>query len=231
MAISTILAFVISAVLLVSFFLIEKRTAQSLLDLSLLRSRPRLAGLAVMTIIVGMHFSVLFLIVQYLQHVLGFPPLMAGLGYLPLSGTMFAVSSTMPRFIAKFGVRALLGTRGVFVAASCMGFAMLDGHSAYFPDVLVPLVVHAIGVAFVFTPGTVAILEGVPDEHAGAASGLPQMDQQAGGALGLAIVAAVYASNAVPNEITSGLDAAFAAAAAISILSSVIAMYTAAKRR
>lgn len=225
-SVSTILSFVISAILLVSFFLIEKRAAQPLLDLSLLRSKPRLGGLAVMAIIVGMHFSVLFLIVQYLQQVLGFAPLAAGLAYLPLSVTMFVVSPTMPRFIAWLGTRALLGAGGVLVAASCVGFAMLDGSSTYFPDVFIPLVLHAIGVALVFTPGTVAILEGVPDEHAGAASGLLQMDQQVGGALGLAVVAAVYAANAMPNDFSSGLGAGFTAAAAISLLSAVIAVRT-----
>lgn len=230
-SVSTILAFVISAVLLVSFFLIEKRAAQPLLDLSLLRSRPRLGGLAVMAIIVGMHFSVLFLIVQYLQQVLGFAPLAAGLAYLPLSMTMFVVSPTMPRFIARFGTRALLGAGGVLVAASCAGFAMLDGRSTYFPAVFIPLVLHAFGVALVFTPGTVAILEGVPDEHAGAASGLLQMDQQVGGALGLAVVAAVYAANAVPKDFSSGLGAGFAAAAAISLLSAVIAVRTGGRRK
>ncbi|HCF4374980.1 TPA: MFS transporter [Pseudomonas aeruginosa] len=226
MAVATIAPFVVSTVLLLSFFLIERRAAQPLLDLSLLQSRPRLGGLAVMAIAVGMHFSVLFLIVQYLQRVLGFAPLIAGLAYLPLSVTMFVVSPTMPRLIARFGTRPLLCAGGVLVAASCVGFAMLDGGSAYCPDVLVPLIVHAVGVALVFTPGTVAILEGVPQEHAGTASGVLQMDQQVGGALGLAVVAAVYAGNAVPDEFSSGLGVAFAAAAAISLLSAAIALRT-----
>ena len=223
---STILAFAISAALLVSFFRIENRAAQPLLDLSLLRSGPRLGGLIVMALIVGMHFSMLFLIVQYLHHVLGFAPLMAGLAYLPLSVTIFTISPTMPRFIAKFGPRPLLALGGMLVAASFIGFAMLGSESAYFPDVLVPLVVHAIGAALVFAPGTVAIMEGVPDEHAGAASGLLQMDQQVGGALGLAIIAAVYAGNAVPGRFTAGLATAFAVAATVSLLAALVAMLT-----
>jgi len=103
---------------------------------------------------------------------------------------------------------------------------MLGSESAYFPDVLVPLVVHAIGAALVFAPGTVAIMEGVPDEHAGAASGLLQMDQQVGGALGLAIIAAVYAGNAVPGRFTAGLATAFAVAATVSLLAALVAMLT-----
>lgn len=222
----TVLSFAVSAALLVSFFRIEKLTDQPLLDLSLLHSGPRLGGLAVMAMIVGMHFSMLFLIVQYLQQVLRFAPLVAGLAYLPLSVTIFTLSPTMPRFIARFGPRPLLATGGLLVAASFVGFAMLDSSSTYFPDVLVPLVVHAIGAALVFAPGTVAIMEGVPDEHTGAASGLLQMVQQVGGALGLAIIAAVYAGNAVPGRFTAGLGIAFAVAATVSLLAALLAIRT-----
>lgn len=230
-AASTVVSFAISVGLLVSFFRIEKWTAEPLLDLSLLHSRPRLGGLAVMAIIVGMHFSMLFLIVQYLQKVLGFAPLAAGLAYLPLSVTIFTISPAMPRFIVRFGPRPLLAIGGVLVAASFVGFAMLGGDSSYFPDLLVPLVAHAIGVALIFAPGTVAIMEGVPDEHAGAASGLLQMDQQVGGALGLAIIAAVYAGNSMPGQFTIGLGTAFAVAAAVSLLATVIAIWTVRRKR
>jgi MFS family permease len=179
-----------------------------------------------MAIIVGMHFSMLFLIVQYLQQVLAFAPLVAGLAYLPLTATVFTVSPSMPRLIVRFGPRPLLAAGGVLVALSFLGFAILDGDSAYFPAVFLPLVMHAIGVALVFTPGTVAIMEGVPAEHAGTASGLLQMDQQVGGALGLAIIAAVYAGSSVPGQFTVGLGTAFVVAAVISLLATLVAIRT-----
>jgi len=221
---STVLSFAISAGLLVSFFQIEKRTVEPLLDLSLLRSRPRLGGLLVMALIVGMHFSMLFLIVQYLQQVLELAPLAAGLAYLPMTATVFTISPLMPRLIVRFGPRLLLAAGSVLVAASLVGFAVLDGSSTYFPDVLVPLLVHAVGVALVFAPGTVAIMEGVPDKHAGAASGLLQMDQQVGGALGLAIITAVYAGGMVPGQFTAGLGFAFSVAAALALLAALVAI-------
>ena len=225
-AASTLMSFTVSAALLVSFFRIEKWAVEPLLDLSLLRSRPRVGGLMVMAMIVGMHFSMLFLIVQYVQKVLGFAPLVAGLAYLPLSVTIFTISPIMPRLIGRFGPRPLLAAGGVLVALSFVGFAMLDGESSYFPTVFLPLFVHAIGVALVFTPGTVAIMEGVPDEHAGAASGLLQMDQQVGGALGLAIIAAVYAGSSAPGQYSVGLGTAFAVAAAVSLLAALVAIRT-----
>ena len=64
---------------------------------------------------------------------------------------------------------------------------------------------------------TVAIMHGVPDEHAGAASGLLQMDQQIGGALGIAVITSIYSLNSVPGHYAAGLPAAFGAGAGIAL--------------
>jgi MFS family permease len=122
-----------------------------------------------------------------------------------------------------FGTRALLVSGSVIVAASLMGFALLTNDSRYFPDVLIPLLIHAVGIAFIFAPGTVAILHGVPEEHAGTASGLLQMDQQIGGALGIAAITSIYAFAATPGQFAPGLPTAFNAAALVAIAAAVIA--------
>ena len=87
-AAGTLLSFSIAVVLSIAFFQVEKRHPAPLLDLSLLQDRSRLGGLAVMALIVGVHFAVLFMLVQYLQRVLGWTPLGAGLGYMPLTITV-----------------------------------------------------------------------------------------------------------------------------------------------
>jgi EmrB/QacA subfamily drug resistance transporter len=219
----TILSFAAGALLFVAFVRSAGRHPQPLLDLNLLRDRPRLGGLAVMALIVGMHFSVLFTLVQYLQQVLGYTPLIAGLACLPLTATVFGISQFVPRLIGRFGTRALLITGSLLVSASLLGFALLGDPGAYFPAVLIPLLVHAIGIALVFAPGTVAIMEGVSVEHAGAASGLLQMDQQIGGALGIAVVTAIYTLAVEPGRYVSGLPAAFGGGAAIAFVAAIIA--------
>ena len=219
----TIASFVGAAALLVVFFRVEKRHPAPLLDLGLLRDRSRLGGLAVMALIVGVHFATLFMLVQYLERVLGWTPLAAGLGYLPLTITVYAISAFAPRLIAKFGARALMVMGSAIVAISLAGFALLTEDSGYFPNVLIPLLIHAIGIALIFAPGTVAILHGVPEEHAGTASGLLQMDQQIGGALGIAAITSIYAFAAVPGRFASGLPAAFAGGAAIALVAALVA--------
>ncbi|TCQ97170.1 MFS transporter [Neorhizobium sp. JUb45] len=221
----TIGSFVIAAAMIVTFFRIECRHAEPLLDLNLVRNRSRLGGLAVMALIVGVHFAVLFMLVQYLQRELHYAPLDAGLAYLPLTMTVFVISHFVPRMLGRFGPRSLLVSGSVLVAASLVGFAFLGPDDIFFPSVVVPLLVHAAGIALVFAPGTVAIMDGVPDEHAGSASGLLQMDQQIGGALGIAVIASIYTFAVVPGEYTSGLPAAFGSGAAIALISAVAAWF------
>lgn len=222
-ATSTLLSFGIAVALSTAFFQIEKRHADPLLDLSLLQDRSRLGGLAVMALIVGVHFAVLFLLVQYLQRVLGWTPLGAGFGYMPLTITVYAISKYAPQMIDRFGARALMVVGSLTVAVSLIGFALLGDDSRYFPGVLIPLLIHAAGIALIFAPGTVAIMHGVPDEHAGTASGLLQMDQQIGGALGIAAITSIYAFAAVPGRFASGLPAAFAGGAIIAAVAAVLA--------
>jgi EmrB/QacA subfamily drug resistance transporter len=217
------MAFATAAILLMGFFWIEKRHTEPLLDLSLLRDQARLGALAVMALVGGMHFAMLFLLVQYLQRVLGWTPLGAGLGYLPLTATVYAISQFAPRLIAKFGVRSLLIAGSWLVAVSMLGFALLSEDSRYVPVVLIPLLIHAVGVALIFAPGTVAIMHGVPQEHAGTAAGLLQMDQQIGGAIGIAAITSIYAFAATHGKFESGLPAAFVGGAVIAAVAAIIA--------
>ncbi|EJL33104.1 MFS transporter [Novosphingobium sp. AP12] len=222
-AVGTLFSFVAAALLLGLFIQTERVHPNPLLNLSLLQDRSRLAALTVMAVIVGMHFAMLFMLVQYLQRVLGWTPFAAGLGYLPLTLAVAMISRFAPRLIARFGSRALLISGSLVVALSMLGFAFLAADSRYFPAVLVPLLIHAIGVALIFAPGTVAIMHGVPEEHAGAVSGLLQMDQQIGGALGIAVITSIYAAVATPDQFASGLSAAFVGGAMIASLGAVIA--------
>jgi EmrB/QacA subfamily drug resistance transporter len=219
----TILSSGAAVLLFLMFVRTERRHKEPLLDLHLLQDQSRLGGLAVMALIVGMHFSLLFMLVQYLQRILGYTPLVAGLAYLPLTATVFAISHFVPRMIGRFGARRLLVAGSTLVAASLLGFAMLGEDDGYFPAVLIPLLVHAVGIALVFAPGTVTIMEGVPVEHAGAASGLLQMDQQIGGALGIAIITSIYTSAVEPGRYVSGFPTAFGAGGSIALVAAMIA--------
>ncbi|AHZ71688.1 hypothetical protein OU5_4609 [Pseudomonas mandelii JR-1] len=218
----TLPSFVTAVALLTAFWIIEGRAKQPLLNLNLLRNRTRIVALAVMAIIVGMHFSMLFLVVQYFQKVLGFGPLAAGLAYLPVTCTVFAVTHFMPGLIERFGASRLQLSGCILVACSFAGFAFIDIDGSYAGSVLGPMLVHSLGIALVFTPGTVLTMEGVAAEQSGIASGLLQMDQQIGGALGIAVVTSVFAFTSLPGDFVSGLPMAFGVAALLSAMAAVL---------
>lgn len=222
-SINTVPSFVAALVLFFAFVRTERRHKEPLLDLDLLADRSRLGGLAVMALVVGVHFAVLFMLVQYFQRILGYSPLIAGLAYMPMTATVFGISQFVPPLLSRFGSRMLLATGSVLVAVSLIGLALLTESDGYFPAVLIPLLIHAVGVALVFAPGTLAIMPGVPHEHAGAASGLLQMDQQIGGALGIAVITSIYTLASVPECYVSGLPAAFGSGAVIAVVAAVIA--------
>jgi EmrB/QacA subfamily drug resistance transporter len=215
--------FMLAVALITAFVRIEVKHPEPLLDLSLLRNGQRTVGLAVMALIVGMHFSLIFMLVQYLQRVLSFSPLGTGLAYIPLTATVFVITHFVPRLIQRFGAGMLLVAGSVLVAVSFGLFARMDASGNYFPSVFLPLVMHAVGIALVFAPGTVAILHEVPAHQSGAASGLLQMDQQIGGALGIAAIAAVYALGSQPGAFVPGIRDAFYAAAAIAVIAALLA--------
>lgn len=223
-ATGTLVSFASAIALFAGFVLIEAKHHAPLLNLRLISNRPRLAALAVMALIVGMHFSVLFLLVQYLQRVLGLDPLMAGLAYVPLTVTVFAISHFVPKLVVKFGPRALLIAGSALVSISLLLFATIGESNRYLPNVLIPLLIHAVGIALVFAPGTVAIMQGVPSDQAGSVSGLLQMDQQIGGALGIAIITAVYSMGGIPGQFVPGLSMAFVVAACIAMAAIVVAL-------
>jgi len=104
---------------------------------------------------------------------------------------VFVISHFVPRLLGHFGIGRLLVSGSMLVAASLLGLTMVNEYSTYFPAVLIPLFVHAVGIALVFAPGTVAIMRDVPAEYADATSGLLQTDQQISGALGIAVVTSI----------------------------------------
>ena len=222
----TIVSFALATLLLISFVLVEQRVRQPLLDLSLLEHRGRAASLVVMGLIVGVHFAMLFLLVQYFQRVLGMGALVAGLAFLPLTFSILGLTQFVPAFIRRVGPGRLLVLGSLLVAVSFVLFAALDTSSTYFGGVLLALLLHSIGVALVFTPGTVMIMEDVATDKTGSMSGFLQMVQQVGGSLGIAVIVAVYVGGSVPGEFVPGLAPAFSVAAAIAALAALVALTT-----
>ncbi len=217
----TIGGLVIGAALLAVLVTTERRVAHPMLRPALLRNRRRVGSLLVIALLFGAQMSMFFLTVQYVQKVLGFGPLASGFAFLPLTVGIFAVSRFSPRLVARYGpVRPqLVGLLGLF--ASFAWISSAGAGDTYATAIFGPMLLNGAAAGLAFMPTTVLILGDVEPEHAGAASGLMQTMQQLGGAVGLAVIASVYATGAVPGEFLPGAQEAFLTSALFTLVAAV----------
>ena len=210
----TIVGFTVGAALLLLLARTERRHPHPLVQPALVRDRNRVGALAAMALLMGANLSMFFLVVQYVQGVLGFGPMLAGVAFLPFTLGIFATSRVTPALLARFGPRPMMLVGTTTLAASYAWLSTLGTTDAYLAAVFGPMALAGIASALIFMPVTVVVLSGVEPERAGSASGLLQTTQQLGGAIGVAVIVSVYAAGAVPGELVPGMRAAFLTSAA-----------------
>jgi EmrB/QacA subfamily drug resistance transporter len=184
------------AIALVTLFVRRQATARRpLLPLAVLRSRVVAGANAVHALMVGAMFGFQFLITLYFQRVLGYTPVQAGLGVLPVAAGIGAMSLLVfPRVEQRFGARLALLPGLLAIAGGLALLTRVPIHGAYLADVAPSIALFAVGCGLTL-PGVMSIaMAGATPQTAGVASGLINTSQQVGGALGLAILAALAAT-------------------------------------
>jgi len=216
----TVGGFALGAALLIVLAVTERRHPHPLLQPALLRSRQRIAGLVAMAAVYGGMLATFFLTVQLLAHQFHYSPFRSGVAFLPVPIGVFTMSRLAPRLVARIGPAPLIiaGATSVFVA---MGLLLrVDAVSGYATGVFPSLLLMGLGMGSSFMPITVLALAGVEPEHTGSASGLLQTMQQLGGAVGLAVVASVFAGHRV-DGFDAALRAGYGAATVLAALALV----------
>jgi len=178
------------------------------MPLRLFASRQRTGAYLVRMLYLGAMIGFFFFITQYLQGVLGFSPLQAGLGFLPMSAVNFAAALLVTRFIRRLGSTPVLVFGVAFTLVGMGWLSRVTAGSDYVTAVALPMVLIGVGQGLAFAPMTSAGLANVDGTDAGAASGLINTFHQLGSALGLGILATVGAA-AVPtgtSETTALVD-------------------------
>jgi len=191
---TTIGAFVAAVALLGLFGVIETRAPEPITPLWLLRDRSRAASYLARLLLVGGMFGMFFFLTQFVQDVLGFSPLHAGLAFVPMTGALLTMSRLAPRLVPRFGGKALLVAGLLPVVGGMAWLAQVTPGTGYVPGILVPMLLLGTGMGFAFVPLTMASLAGVPPQDSGAAASMVNVMQQVGGALGLAILVTIYGS-------------------------------------
>jgi EmrB/QacA subfamily drug resistance transporter len=185
-------AFIAAVVLLAAFVLVETRSKQPITPLRLLTDRSRSASYVARLLLVAGMFGSFFFLTQFVQDVLGFSPLAAGLSFVPMTAALFATSRLAPRMVTRFSPKALMIGGLLPVVGGMAWLGQLSVGTRYFPGVLIPMLLLGLGMGVAFVPLTMASLTGVPPKESGAAASMVNVMQQVGGSLGLAILVTVY---------------------------------------
>jgi predicted MFS family arabinose efflux permease len=188
----TIAAFVAAVVLLSVFLAIETRTRQPITPLHMFRNRNRAGSYAIMLGLAAALFGTFFFLTLFVQEVLGYSPLRAGLSFLPVSAVIIVAAQVVARLLPVVGPKRFMVAGSVFATGGLFWLSRITATSGYLDGLLGPILVFALGMGFLFVPLTILAVAGVSRQESGAASSLLNAMQQVGGSLGLSILVTVF---------------------------------------
>jgi EmrB/QacA subfamily drug resistance transporter len=182
---------ILAIVLVAAFFVKETRTDSPLVPLGLFRVRHVFVANTVGFCLGGAIFGGFFLLTLYMQGVLGYSALEAGLAFLATAGTTIPAAGIAQALITRVGVKPVMVAGLAFMTFAYVWYTQLPPDGTFWRNLFVPYFVSGFGLAFVFIPVSLAALANLEERIAGVASGLLNTSQQIGGALGVAIAATI----------------------------------------
>jgi EmrB/QacA subfamily drug resistance transporter len=228
----TILLLLASFAILAVFAVIEVRSRSPLMPFRIFRLRTLLAANVVGFLLGAVIFANFFVLTLYVQQVLGWSALRTGVTFLATAGTTVIWAGVAQALTTRFGPRPVIVTGMLVLAAALAWYTQIpvDGH--FWPDLLPAYVVFALGLAFAFVPVSIAAFMQVEPQEAGLASGLLNTSQQVGGAIGVAVAATIFTTQATSllksghsqaQAFTSGYQHAFWALLALALVGAAAA--------
>jgi predicted MFS family arabinose efflux permease len=218
----------LSAVLLAGFVVVESRVAAPLVPLSIFRQRHVRAANVVMVGTAAAMVGLFFIINLYLQEILGYSAIHAGLSQLPLGLVLMGAAGAAGPLLERIGTKpVLISGLGLFtVGLAWLAQIPVDG--SYVSDILLPSIPIGAGLGLIFVAITSESVAGVTADQTGLAGGLINATQQIGGAIGLAVITAVatsYTSGAAhsPTNVVNGFQAALLVAAGLAAAAMALA--------
>ncbi|NUR60626.1 MAG: MFS transporter [Catenulispora sp.] len=223
-----------SVLLLIAFVAIEARTRLPLVPLSIFR-RPVLRGANVASVLQVMGLMpAFFFMTLYTQQVLGYSPLKSGLSLVPIALAIVVAATIAGQFVAKIGIKATTVGGMVVMAAGLLWASGMPADGTYVTDLLLPQIVIGLGAGHAWVALTIAGTAGASEEESGLASGLLNTSQQVGGALGLAVLAAVASARTTHligtgdtpvQALSGGFGTALLAGAGLGVLAAIATVF------
>jgi EmrB/QacA subfamily drug resistance transporter len=173
------------------FVFVENRVKAPMVQFDLLSDRNFLGAVVVALIVSFSMLGVFFFLALYMQDILHYTPLEAGIRFLPSTLMIVAIAPVAGRLSDRFGPRWLIGGGLLIVSASLFSFSRIAVDSGYL-DLLPGFMLLGIGIAMTMSPMTSAAMNAVPVQKAGIASGVLSMFRMVGGSLGVAVTGAIF---------------------------------------
>jgi len=183
----------LAAILIGAFLIIETRSAEPLVRLKIFASRPIRSANVVMLMVASGLFAMFYFNSLYVQRVLGYSPIEAGLAFLPFTFGIVAGAGLSQGLVPRFGTRTVAMIGLAIATVGMLLLLRLEVGGTYWSDLFVPIILMSVGMGLTFLPVTLIATSGVASSDAGLASGLLNTSQQIGGALGLAILSTLAA--------------------------------------
>jgi EmrB/QacA subfamily drug resistance transporter len=215
-SVGTILPLVLGAVLVVAFYFIENKIANPLLPLRVVLDRTRGGSYLIIAIAGAGMFAVFLFLTYFMSQVLGYSPVMSGVGFMPMIISLTIVTVTLgPFLLQRIGPRPMMAAGSLVAAGGMFYLGQLSLGSSYWGGVLPGLVIVGAGMGVVFAPAINASTAGVQLEDAGVASAMVNVGQQIGGSIGTALVSTLSASAATAYLVGKTPTAAVMAEASV----------------
>jgi Na+/melibiose symporter-like transporter len=216
-----------SAAVLAAFLIVESRTKDPLVPLSIFLLRTLAAANLAALLLGASFFGFVFAGTLYMQEVLHYSALQTGAAWLAASVTSMALAGVSQLLVTRIGARVVMAIGMTLIATGIVWATRLPVNAHFLANLAGPFVVAGAGTAFSFIPISVAALEGVAEHQSGLASGLLNTSTQFGAAIGTAIASSVAASStnallragdAAPTALTGGFHQTFWVLGAIALI-------------
>ena len=192
----TVTLLAVSAALLAAFLVTETRVEAPLMPLRIFRLKTLAGANAVGFLLGGSFFAFIFIGTLYMQQVLGYSALQAGLAWLAASLTSVAFAGLAQALVTRGSAKLVMAAGMALIGGGALWAAQVPVHGQFWANLAGPFFITGIGTAFAFIPVSIAALAGVAEHEAGLASGLINTSQQLGGAIGIAVASTIAASRA-----------------------------------
>jgi EmrB/QacA subfamily drug resistance transporter len=190
----TVGAFAAAIALLAAFAAIELRHPQPIVPLRMFADRSRASTYAIMLSFAAGMMGMFFFLTLFVQNVLNYSPLKAGLAFLPVSAVIMVAAQASSRLLIKVGAKAFMIAGAALATIGLFLLSQLSAGTDYLA-LLGPMALFGCGMGFLFVPLTVSAVAGVQPHESGAASALLNVMQQVGGSLGLSILVTVFSTS------------------------------------